>query len=289
MGEGNGFHGVEYVGINKWASWIEWANGGLFTPYDEIFILEQDLWFSGKFPAFEGRNVVSYNWIPKRKEAFCRQADPNKALDDWAKIRDFTTWEHEGWDLDEIMSLTKIPKKQQSLWSQGAVLFKYCVKDLSPKFFNDLMNYQYLLLHLGEIAHPQGKIHETDMMAPSLAACNNNLKMTVSSAKQVCAETWCQADQYENDDLPDGAIVHYGWTFKNYPFLAKDEKNPVKFGKTYYLDSAPWQGKKGKLEKDMERSKYQWTKNFFQDMLDIRKAYSHITRQCDKKVGKIRV
>ena len=175
--EGGGFHGVGYTGINKWSSWIEYANGDCFKEYDELYILEQDLWFSGEFPHFKGRNAVSYNWIPNKKEAFAKGADPEKELEDWAKLRGFTTWEHEGWDLGEIMNLTKVPKTNQKKWKQGAVLFKFAVEDLKPKLLNDIMNYQYLLLHLGEIAHPLGKIHETDMIAPSLALCNSNINM----------------------------------------------------------------------------------------------------------------
>ena len=290
MGKGKGFHGVQYAGINKWSSWIEYANDGCFDEYDEVVILEQDLWFSGKFPEIPNGNWVSKNWIPNRKESFAKSADPERELDEWAKVREFTTWEHEGWDLDEIMKLTKVPKEQRSLWTRGAVLFQFVVKDLTPKFLNDLMNYQYLLLHMGEIAHPTGKIHETDMIAPSLACCNNNIKLAGVEDEQLLTETWCKEESYEQTgELPEGTIVHYAWDFSKYPFLSNTD-DPLQFSKfTHGGTHAPWQGNIPALHSDIKKSKYEWLRNYYNDMIEIGKSYPYIRRNCYKEVGNIRI
>lgn len=290
LGEGKGFYGVGYPGINKWSSWIEYANGGCFKDYDEVFILEQDLWFSDEIPEMPKGNCVSYNWVPRRKESFYKTDNPEQEMDEWAKVRGFTSWEHEGWDLDDIMTLTKVSKKKQSLWKQGAVLFKFRSEDLKPKFLNDLMNYQYLLLHLGEIAHPVGKLHETDMIAPGLACCNNNIDLTVIHDKQFLTETWCKAETYyDGKNLPKGTIVHYGWPFSSYPHFSKTDEL-LEFSKTKHgSNSAPWEAHRDIIKKDLTKSKFQWLINFYQDMLSIKESYPSINRVNNKKISHIRI
>ena len=277
MGEGH-WHGKPYAGLNKWSSWIEWANAGIFNEWDEVMILEQDLWFSEEIPKMPDGNCVSYNWIPDRKIAFKKSPAPEDKIDPFGTVRKFRKGTFKGQDLDQIMKICGQTPKQRGKWKQGAVLFKFRTQDLKPKLLNDIMNYNYLLIHLMEIKHPEGMRHETDMIAPSLAMCHNNLDVHVLSDAQWLTETWTK-----DEEIPKGTIVHYGWNFKNYEHLN------CGWGKSDNPEMAPWQESRKKLNDAIESSKYEWTKNMMRDMLSIHYDHPNILRKCLKKNKELRV
>ena len=276
LGDGN-WHGKPYPGLNKWSAWIEWANAGCFNEWDEVWILEQDLWFSNKIPAVPEGNVVSYNWIPHKTKAFERKHN-DADNDEWMKVRGFKKNSFRGQNLEDILRITGANKNKISKWKQGAVLFKFRTKDLTPKLLNDIMNYNYLLIHLMEIKHPLGQRHETDMIAPSLALANNNIDIESIRDDRFRTDTWTQ-----NEEIPEGTIVHYGWDFKNYPHLGVD------FGKHNYGEVAPWQGGLASIRKWREEAKFEWVRNFFQDMLHIHADFSNILRSSKKTTNQARV
>ena len=276
MGKGH-WHGKPYAGLNKWSAWIEWANADCFKDWEEVWILEQDLWFSGKIPKVPDGNVVSYNWIPQRKTAF-KKTHADDQVDEFQKAREFKKNGFKGQNLEDIMRLTGMNKKKIAKWEQGAVLFKFNVADLKPKLLNDIMNYNYLLIHLMEIKHPLGMRHETDMIAPSLAIANSNLDIVSLRDDRLRTDTWTH-----DEDIPQDTIVHYGWDFKNYPHLN------AKFGKHEYGDLAPWQEKRHDILKFSKEAKYEWTQNFFKDMLNIHLDFPNILRRCTKKNHELRV
>ena len=276
LGDGN-WHGKPYPGLNKWSAWIEWANAGCFNEWDEVWILEQDLWFSDKIPEVPEGNVVSYNWIPHKTQAF-KKTHNDEHNEDWMKVRGFKKNSFRGQNLEDILKLTGTSKKKMEKWKQGAVLFKLRVKDLTTKLLNDIMNYNYLLLHLMEIKHPLGARHETDMIAPSLALANNNVDIESIRDDRFRTDTWTQ-----DEEIPTGTIVHYGWDFKNYKHLN------VEFGKHNFGELAPWQGGVANIRKWRDEAKYEWTKNFFTDMLGIHADFPNILRSCSKTTNQIRV
>ena len=276
FGEGN-WHGKSYPGLNKWSAWIEWANAGCFNEWDEVWILEQDLWFSNKIPSVPDGNVVSYNWIPHRTKAFERKHN-DEQNDEWMKVRGFKKNGFRGQNLEDILRITGATKSKIQKWKQGAVLFKLRVKDLKPKLLNDIMNYNYLLIHLMEIKHPLGQRHETDMIAPSLALANNNIDIESIRDDRFRTDTWTQ-----NEEIPEGTIVHYGWDFKNYPHLG------VEFGKHEFGELAPWQGNIRKVREWREEAKFEWVKNFFTDMLNIHADFPNILRTSTKTTDAQRV
>lgn len=277
FGDG-GWHGKPYPGLNKWSSWIEWQNDGVFDEWDEVIILEQDLWFSGPIPKMPDGNCVSYNWIPNRKEAFKHNADPEKELDRFAEVRNFKKGSFKGQDLDQLMKICGVTPAKRRKWTQGAVLYKFRTKDLKAKLLNDIMNYNYLLIHLMEIKHPEGMRHETDMIAPGLALATNNLDVTVLKEDQFLTETWTR-----DEEIPENTIVHYGWDFKNYEHLS------CKFGKSDFAELAPWQGSRELLEENIQSSKFEWTKNMMRDMMNIHMEFPNILRRCIKQNKELRV
>jgi len=276
VGNGN-WHGKPYAGLNKWSAWIEWANAGCFDAWDEVWILEQDLWFSGEIPKVPDGNVVSYNWIPGRKNAFKKAHAPDQ-VDEFQTSRDFKKNAFRGQNLEDIMRLTGMNKNKIAKWKQGAVLFKFKVPDLKPKLLNDIMNFNYLLIHLMEIKHPLGMRHETDMIAPSLAIANSNLDIESLRDDRLRTDTWTH-----DEEIPPNTIVHYGWNFKNYPHLNAD------WGKSDFAELAPWQEKRQDLIKYSKEAKFEWTRNFFTDMLNIHAEFPNILRRCTKKNHELRV
>ena len=276
LGDGN-WHGKPYPGLNKWSAWIEWANAGCFNEWDEVWILEQDLWFSDKIPDVPNGNVVSYNWIPHKTKAF-KKTHNDDDNDEWMKVREFKKNSFRGQNLEDILRLTGTSKKKISKWKQGAVLFKFRTKDLKPKLLNDIMNYNYLLIHLMEIKHPLGQRHETDMIAPGLALANNGIDIESIRDDRFRTDTWTQ-----DEEIPHGTIVHYGWDFKNYKHLN------VKFGKHNFGELAPWQGGLSNLKKWRDEAKYEWTKNFFTDMMNIHHDFPNIVRSSSKTTNQQRV
>lgn len=276
MGDGN-WHGKPYPGLNKWSAWIEWANAGCFDEWDEVWILEQDLWFSDKIPDVPNGNVVSYNWIPHKTKAF-KKTHNDDQNDEWMKVREFKKNSFRGQNLEDILKLTGTSKKKINKWKQGAVLFKFRTKDLKPKLLNDIMNYNYLLIHLMEIKHPLGQRHETDMIAPGLALANNGIDIESLRDDRFRTDTWT-----EDAEIPHGTIVHYGWDFNNYKHLN------VEFGKHNFPELAPWQGGMANLKKWRDEAKYEWTKNFFTDMMNIHHDFPNIVRSSTKTTNQPRV
>ena len=276
LGEGS-WRGKAYPGINKWSSWIEWQNNGVFDEWDEVWVLEQDLWFSGKIPNVPDGNIVSWNWIPNKKIAF-KKAHDKEQTDEYQTARGFKKNSFRGQNLEAILRLTGANKNKIAKWKQGAVLFKLRTKDLTPKVLNDIMNYNYLLIHLMEIKHPLGMRHETDMIAPSLALANNNIDITTLRDDTLRTDTWTK-----DEEIPSSTIVHYGWDFNNYPHLNVD------FGKHKFNELAPWQENIQLLLDNKEKAKYEWTKNFFTDMINIHQEYPNIMRRCVKQTHELRV
>lgn len=277
LGEGH-WHGKPYPGINKWSSWIEWQNHGVFDDWDEVMILEQDLWFSGPIPDMPKGNCISHNWIPNKKEAFKKSVEKPDELDRFAKIRGFKNHNFNGLDLDQVMKFCRVTPAKRKKWKQGAVLFKFRTKDLKPKLLNDIMNYQYFLIHYMELVHPEGMRHETDMIAPSLALAASNIEMNVLKEDHWLTDVWTR-----DEEIPKDTIVHYGWDFNNYPHLN------AKFGKHEHNELAPWQSSRELLREFKRDAKYEWTKNFFTDMLAIHEEYPNILRRCTKKNKELRV
>tara|TARA_R100000008_G_scaffold40816_1_gene23450 strand:+ start:3948 stop:5072 length:1125 start_codon:yes stop_codon:yes gene_type:complete len=276
MGKGN-WGGRNYPGLNKWSAWIEWQNAGVFDEWDEVWILEQDLWFSDELPKVPEGNVVSYNWIPNKKIAFERKSNKDDK-DEWQTLRGFKSNSFRGQDLEQIMKVTGMNKPKIDKWKQGAVLFKFRTKDLQPKLLNDIMNYNYLLLHLMEIKHPLGARHETDMIAPSLALANNNIEIESLKDATLRTDTWTH-----NEEIPKGTIVHYGWDFEKYPHLG------VEFGKHKFGELAPWQGGLQNLKDQREKAKFEWVKNYFTDMINIHYDFPNVLRECRKTAHQMRV
>lgn len=277
-----GWSGVDYPGINKWSSWIEWWNSCVFCKYDYIYILEQDLWFSGPFHHLAGENSVSYNYIPTRKELFKRSNN----LTDWGRDRGFVDGNHPGYDLDVIMTLTGVTNLD--LWVPGAVIFKFKVADLTTALVNDIMNYQYFLLDLGEISHPNGKFHETDMIAPCLALARNNVSVTLDRSMQWFTSNWVNAANYENGQLVQSGVVHYGWNFRGYKFLGTQNEG-LQWCKCDYVSTTPWSSETWRQHYTdlIVNSTYSWTKKMFTDIMTL--GDIALNRTCTKSVKKIRV
>jgi len=116
------------------------------------------------------------------------------------------------------------------------------------------------------------------MIAPSLALANNNIDIESIRDDRFRTDTWTQ-----NEEIPEGTIVHYGWDFKNYPHLGVD------FGKHNYGEVAPWQGGLASIRKWREEAKFEWVRNFFQDMLHIHADFSNILRSSKKTTNQVRV
>lgn len=257
--EDNGtWHPKQYPGINKWLSLCEAANAGWLDRFDEVVLLEQDLWFSGKFPALGPGNCVTANWLCERYGAFevnDKDADQN------------TT----GFDLDDIMKLCKVSAKNRKLWTSGAIVFKFNTKQLKQaKFLNALVNYNQLLMTLGELALPQGARHETDMVAPSLAMAHCGIHCKSVDKLQWRSDVWT----WDSNPPPD-TVVHYGWDFNAYPHLGST------FSKFKYNESGPWQDKE-LYDEEYDSVKFEWIQKFYDDIYKI--GNKDIERVCDRQV-----
>jgi hypothetical protein len=256
--QGNGvWHPKQYAGINKWLSLCEAANTDWLDEFDEIVLLEQDLWFSGQFPKLPVGNCVTANWLCNRHKAF--------AVSD--KSKDENT---NGFDLDDIMSLCKVPKKYQKLWTSGAIIFKFLIKDLkNTKFLNAISNYNQLLMTLGELALPQGARHETDMVAPSLAMAHCGMK-----CKTIDDQRWRSDIWVHNNEPLENTVVHYGWDFSHHPHLNSS------FAKSNFNDKAPWHDV-SKFKDEYEQLKFNWTKLLYEDLFSLNEV--PMNRECNRQ------
>ena len=206
-----------YPGINKWSSLCEAANAGWLDQFDEVLLLEQDLWFSDKYPTLPPGNCCTFNWINNRYNAF--------------EVKDKDDKNTPGFDLDDIMRLCKVHGSSREKWKQGAIIFKFITIELKKaKFLNAIMNYNQLLMTLGELALPQGARHETDMVAPSLAMAHCDMECTLIENNRWRSDVWTW-----NEDIPKGTVVHYGWDFNNYKHLG------CKFSKFKYGNELPYE------------------------------------------------
>lgn len=256
--EDNGtWHPRQYAGINKWLSLCEAANAGWLDEFDEILLLEQDLWFSGTLPELPEGNCVTFNWICDRHNAF--------AVSDKSKAENT-----EGFNLDDIMSLCKVSKKNQQLWTAGAIVFKFITKELKQaKFLNAITNYNQLLMTLGELALPGGARHETDMVAPSLAMAHCGMKCQTIDDERWRSDIWVH-----NNEPPENTVVHYGWDFSGHPHLKST------FNKTIYHKKCPWENTQ-KLKKEYKKLTFNWLKVFYDDLFTLSKA--KINRECNRE------
>ena len=277
--EGGGWYGQNYNPINKLASVFEWHSNDAFKDYDEICWLEQDLWFSDKFPKLPKGNCITQNWIPNPKALF--EKSETIDLEEFAKQRGFTSPRFEGLKVNEILKLCGVTPANRKKYTQGAVIFKIKKEDLTTKFMCDTMNFCYMLLHLGEIANPNGKFYESEMIAPLLASCSNGIKLRRVDDAQWKTEVWWLHETYEEENtIPKGTVVHYGWHFKDHTHLAK--KDFISFGKGDFPDTAPWQSTSSYLDDCISNSKYVWVENFFKDMKSIKSEHNAIIRRCEK-------
>lgn len=248
----------QYPGINKWLSLCESANAGWLDEFDEVVLLEQDLWFSGKFPDLGPGNCVTSNWLCDRYNAF----EVNDKTDEMN-----TT----GFDLDDIMKLCKVPTEYRKKWTAGAIVFKFVTEQLKrAKFLNAIVNYNQLLMTLGELALPQGARHETDMVAPSLAMahCGMHCKEVESLLWRSDVWTW-------NNKPPDNVVVHYGWDFTAYPHLKSS------FSKFKYHQTGPWEDKEI-LQQEYNQLAFDWIKKMYDDIFEV--GNKRIDRICDRQV-----
>jgi len=236
-----------YPGLNKWSSLVEAANAGWFEDFDEVVVLEQDLWFSGEFPSLPAGNCCTDNWINSRYSAF-------EVTD---KTKEMNT---DGLDLDDIMKLCKVPSKFRSKWVGGAIIFKFLTNQLQkPKFLNAVMNYNQLLMTLGELALPQGARHETDMVEPSLAMAHCGMDCTLIDNLKWRSDVWTW-----HQEPPSGTVVHYGWDFAAYPHLKSS------FNKFAYGQKPPWTDIE-KYKKEIPDHKFKWTNHFISDIEELGK------------------
>jgi hypothetical protein len=248
----------QYPGINKWLSLCEAANAGWLDKFEEIVLLEQDLWFSGDFPKLPPGNCVTANWLCDRYGAF-------EVTD---KDDDMNT---SGFDLDDIMKLCKVSSKNRKLWTSGAIVFKFVTSQLKrAKFLNAIVNYNQLLMTLGELALPQGARHETDMVAPSLAMAHCGMHCKTIDSLQWRSDVWTW-----NNKPPENVVVHYGWDFKAYPHLGSS------FSKFDYNDKTPWDDP-ARLEDEYNSVKFDWIKKMYDDIFKLKEKI--IERNCDRAV-----
>jgi len=257
--DNNTWHPKQYPGINKWLSLCEAANAGWLSEYDEILLLEQDLWFSGPKPELPTGNCVSDNWINNRHRAF--------EVND--KTPDMNT---PGFDLDDIMKLCKVSTTNRERWVGGSIIFKFITDQLkSGKFLNAIVNYNQLLMTLGELSLPQGARHETDMVAPNLAMahCGMDCELITDNRWRSDVWTWHQ-------EPPEGTVVHYGWDFNSYPHLKST------FNKFKYNDIVPWSDHE-QFKQEIDNTPFNWVKLMLQDIISLRNI--DIDRQVSRDVA----
>jgi len=252
------WHPKQYPGINKWLSLCEAANAGWLDDFTEVVLLEQDLWFSGNFPKLGHGNCVTANWLCDRYNAF----EVNDKTDDMNTP---------GFDLDDIMKLCKVPSSHRKRWTSGAIVFKFVTKQLvQAKFLNALVNYNQLLMTLGELALPQGARHETDMVAPSLAMAHCGMHCRTVEDLQWKSDVWTW-----HQKPPDNVVVHYGWDFAAYPHLNST------FSKFKYTNKGPWTDKEV-LMAEYNDLAFDWIKSLYNDIFKI--GEKNIQRVCDRQV-----
>ena len=248
----------QYPGINKWISLCEAANAGWLDEFNEVLLLEQDLWFSGSMPELPPGNCVTANWLCNRYGAF-------EVTD---KDDDMNT---EGFDLDDIMKLCKVPSENRAKWTSGAIVFKFITTQLKKaKFLNAIVNYNQLLMTLGELALPQGARHETDMVAPSLAMahCGMNCKSIDNLKWRSDVWTW-------NNEPPQGVVVHYGWDFNAYEHLNST------FSKFKYNNNPPWDDK-DIWTRELRTVAFDWIREMYIDIIETGEL--DIDRTCTRDV-----
>lgn len=242
--EGN-WHPKQYPGINKWTSLCEAANAGWLDKFDEVLLIEQDLWFSGKVPDLPSGNCVTDNWINSRYRAF-------EVTDKDDKMNT------PGFDLDDIMKLCKVKSKDREKWVGGAIIFKFITEQLKKaRFLNSIVNYNQLLMTLGELALPQGARHETDMVAPNLAMAHCGMDCTLVDDLCWRSDVWTW-----HQEPPVNVVVHYGWDFVNYKHLGSTF-NKFKYGSEY-----PWVHAE-QYEKEIHTTKFNWVKSFLRDIISL--------------------
>lgn len=249
----------QYPGINKWTSLCEAANAGWLDSFDEVLLLEQDLWFSGPVPELPPGNCVTDNWINNRFRAFeVTDKEPHMNT--------------EGFDLDDIMKLCKVSATDREKWRGGAIIFKYVTNQLKKsKFLNAIVNYNQLLMNLGELALPQGARHETDMVAPSLAAAHCGMHCELVTDQRWRSDIWTW-----HQEPPENTVIHYGWDFNAYKHLKST------FSKFVYSNEPPWVHIDRYL-KECDDMPFKWTKNFIHDLKAVGEI--QINRQCNTNVS----
>jgi len=253
------WHPKQYAGINKWLSLCEAANAGWLDQFNEIVVLEQDLWFNGKLPILPQGNCVTANWICDRHFAFKVDDKPNEENTD-------------GFNLDDIMSLCKVSKKNQKLWTSGAIIFKFITQELKKaKFLNAIVNYNQLLMTLGELALPQGARHETDMVAPSLAMAHCGMQ-----CQTIHDQCWRSDIWTHNSEPPDNTVVHYGWDFGIYSYLNSS------FNKSNFNEKTPWSNL-SKFKKEYKKLPFNWLKLFYDDLFALKKI--KLNRKCNRQAS----
>jgi len=250
------WHPKQYAGINKWLSLCEAANAGWLDSFQEILLLEQDLWFSESLPSLPKGNCVTANWLCDRERAF--------------GVDDKTDKENtEGFNLNDIMNLCKVPQKNQNLWTSGAIIFKFITTQLKKsEFLNAIANYHQLLMTLSELALPQGARHETDMVAPSLAMAHCGMKCKTIDDIAWKSDVWTY-----HEELPKNGLVHYGWDFSHHPHLKSS------FAKAAFNHTTPWEDDTF-LRLEYHDLPFQWLKDFYDDLLVLR--FNDIDRACFK-------
>jgi hypothetical protein len=232
----------QYPGINKWLSLCEAANAGWYDKFDEVTLLEQDLWFSEEYPALPEGNCVTDNWINNRFRAF-EVTDKKPPMNT------------SGFDLDDIMKLCKVSTTNREKWVGGAIVFKFVTTQLKKaNFLNAIVNYNQLLMTLGELALPQGARHETDMVAPNLALAHCGMDCTLVDDLRWRSDVWTW-----HEEPPKQTVVHYGWDFTHQPHLG------CAFNKFKYNDTTPWDDV-SVYDEDYNTTKYNWVKLFIEDL-----------------------
>lgn len=244
----------QYPGINKWTSLCEAANAGWFDDFDEVLLLEQDLWFSGPVPDLPPGNCVTDNWINNRYRAFeVNDKEPHMNTP--------------GFDLDDIMKLCKVSTSDREKWRGGAIIFKFITRELKKaKFLNAIFNYNQLLMNLGELALPQGARHETDMVAPSLAMAHCGMHCELITDQRWRSDIWTW-----HQEPPENTVVHYGWDFNAYKHLKST------FNKFIYGEEPPWKDIE-KYNNELPDVAFKWIKDFITDIGEIGKI--KMNRQC---------
>lgn len=231
-----------YAGMNKWTSLIEAAVEGVFKTWDNVMLLEQDLWFADKLEALPAGNVGTANWINNKDEAF--------------KSDKFT-----GINLVDFLKFCRVPEENIEKWQSTAIIYNFTKETIENKeFLRMVVHYTNMLIAYAEIVHPEGARWETDMIAPSLALAHCGIDITSIDSPSYKSSTWT-----EDKEAPDNVVVHYGWDFAKNPHLGVD------FSKFAFANGvAPWENE-SVVNTWIFKSKFNWMKKFFGDMLAVSK------------------